>query len=242
MDNRREFLKSKLNNTDNNFNLYIPIRENHLSIFNNLASYFKPALPKIPEDIKNLVIDKNLNLCRDKTILIFYQGDSLKLNTLKFYLFMNFISNWKSYDEYISNLVDIDNSNRLTFDSVSVAEISELRFREDEDNKKRLSYLYNVDILYLTMSYGTRLFDSDFFKELYRTIVGIRANQGLITVIIYPGSERQYKEIGYDNYFLDLYIKRFSLINEINVVKSTSNKKTNKVSVSKNKFNDEEVF
>lgn len=231
---RKDFLSSKFPDTVNKFNLFIPIQANHKKFFEEIANQFKPA-SKITDDIKELVTKEDFNLCVDKTILIFYQGDGYKLNSLKFYLFLNFIANWKSYNEYISSLVPrslvpIESETSLVIDSASLAEISELRFREDAEGKERLSYLYNrVDILYLTISYGSRLFDGDFFKELYRVVIDIRNNQGLVTVIIFPGTEKNYKDRGYEQYFFDLCIKK------INMTSSKNSEEVSKKVIKSNK-------
>ena len=232
---RGDFLNTRFPEKENKFNLYIPIQPNHKIFFEELASKFRPA-SKITDDIKELVTRQDFNLCIDKTILIFYQGDGYKLNTLKFYLFLNFLTNWKSYNDYISclvptSIVPMENDSRLIIETTSLAEISELRFREyDEESKQRLSYLYNrVDILFLTVSYGSRLFDSDFFKELFKVVVDIRSNSGLVTIIIFPGTEKNFNERGYDKYFFDSCIKRYNLtgtkIKESkNFIKSNSRK------------------
>ena len=245
---RKDFLNTKFSDSDNRFNLLIPIQPNHKAFFEEIAAKFRPAM-KLSDDIRELVTRKDFNLCVDKTVIIFYKGDGYKLNTLKFYLFLNFIANWKPYEQYISSLVPakivLEDDSRLVIDSASLAEISELRFRDEPDAKQRLSYLYNrVDILFLTISYGNKLFDGDFFKELFRVVIDIRANQGLITVLIFPGTEKQFKDRGYEQYFYDMCVKRYNLTNsEINV--NSNEKKSQKIIKSNSKkrvFSEEEDF
>jgi len=214
MESKEHFLQSRFQETENNFNLTIPIQANHKFIFDKLVSKFQPAA-KITDDIKELVTRKDFNLCRDKNILIFYDGDSLKLNTLKFYLLMNFLSNWKPYKEYVSNL--IPSENRLSYlqvESASLESILELRFNNKnnkDDNIDRLTNIYNVDILYLTVYTNTRLFDSEYYKDLFRTILNIRDSQRLITVVIFLGSEQMFKDYQYESKIIETPMKRYSL-------------------------------
>ncbi len=211
MESRDNFLRSRFNSIENNFNLVIPIQVNHKFIFENLASRFKPA-DKITDDIKELVTSKDFNLCRDKSILIFYNGDNKKLNTLKFYLLMNFLSNWKPYKEYVSNLIPTeDRGSNLSIESVSLESILELRFNNKEEDSGRLSNIYNIDILYLTVYTSTRLFDSEYYKDLFRTILNIRSSQQLITVVIFLGTEQVFKEHQYESKIVEISMKRFNI-------------------------------
>lgn len=236
MADRHEFLKSRLETKENIFNLSIPIRPNHRIIFDRLAENFRPAA-KLTDDIKELVTRPDFNLCRDKSALIFYQGDGLKLNTLKFYLTMNFLANWKEYKNYVSNIVsnDFNNSFNLTINSASLEYITELRFRNE--NNEVLSNIYSVDILYLTVNSSSSLFNSDFYKDLFRTIVSIRSNQKLVTVIIFIGTEKTFKDQKFDTRLTEVSIKSYNLTGVKNKVnrEARSVRKTSTLN-----FNEEE--
>lgn len=241
MDDRKNFLRSRFNSYENKFNLKVPIQPQHESIFRGIAEKFKPAAP-LTDDIKELVTEKDLNLCADKLILVCYNGDKLKLNTLNFYLLMNFLSNWKPYNEYISSLVNIESPTKLGVDFTSLTELTELRFKEDPDSSNRLARLYHVDILYISVSPRKRLFDKEFAAEVLELVAELRTHSGLITVINYFGTEKSFTDSIYKDYFIDLYLKKFS-INKNNTFKtikgsgtpSSSNPMIKKVS-------DEEVF
>lgn len=231
MENRRKFLESKLETTNNNFNLKIPITPEHRPIFDKVASSFRPAA-KLTEDIKNLVTG-DLNLCRDRNVLIYFRGNSDKLNTLKFYLLMNFLSNWKEYRSYVVNLVGsyYESNNNLTYETCLLQTLSEMRFRK-EDNSK-LNYYYNVDILFLIVSGDSRLFESDFNKELLGVILSLRNSLGLVTAIIVLNNN----SFTFDSF--DVPIKKLSLSD----VGGSSTKQVNKNrNNNKLKINDEEVF
>lgn len=231
MENRRKFLESKLETIDNNFNLKIPITPEHRPIFDKVANSFRPAA-KITEDIKNLVTG-DLNLCRDRNVLIYFRGNSDKLNTLKFYLLMNFLSNWKEYRSYVVSLVGsyYESNNNLTYETCLLQTLSEMRFRK-EDNSK-LNYYYNVDILFLIVSGDSRLFESDFNKELLGVILSLRNSLGLVTAIIVLNNNN----FTFDSF--DVPIKKLSL-SDIggSSTKQVSKNKNNK----KLKVNEEEVF
>lgn len=216
MEDRKDFLRSKLETHQNIFNLVIPYTQEHRFIFDRLAENFRPA-SKITEDIKELVTG-DLNLCRDKNILIFYRGDGLKLNTLKFYLLMNFISNWKLYRDYIQHLVvnDTNNSNSLSYQNISLEGLAEMRFR-DEDIKEA----YRTDILFLTVKSETRLFDNKFYKDLFGTIINLRNSKGLITVAIYLGTEKSYNEKMYEESIIEIPIKKYNLTGISNTANKT---------------------
>lgn len=224
MENRGFFLESRYNSNSNNFNLEIPIQPNHIGIFNKLSNYFKPASP-LTDDIKNLVTG-NLNLCKDKNIIIFFKSDNKKLNTLKFYLLMNFISNWKPYNEYVSSLVNNDYTNygSLSYDTFTLEDVSELRFRED--GKEGITKIYNVDILYLIVQPTTRLFEDSFYKDIFRVTLSLRANKGLITIIIFNGTENQFKLSNFEEKTLGVSLKSYNLIEGTVSKNSTTSKKS----------------
>ena len=224
MENREYFLSSKLSTKENNFNLRIPIQENHIGIFNKLSEKFRPA-SKLTKDIQDLVTG-DLNLCRDKNIVIFYRGDNGRLNTLRFYLLMNFISNWKPYNEYISNLVNNDytNYNSLSYDFISLEDISEMRFRND--NKEKINKVYEVDILFLLVQPTTRLFEDAFYKDIFRVTLSIRSNGNLVTVILFTGTENQYISSGFEEKTLGVSLKTYNLTGvTINKVAKQTTKK-----------------
>ena len=235
MNDRGTFLRSRFDSDENNFNLRIPIQPQHSDIFKRVADRFKPAAP-LTDDIRTLVTDRGLNLCKNKTILIHYVGDALKLNTLNFYLLMNFLSNWKPYNEYVSSLVNIENPTRLGIEFTSLAELTELRFKEDSDSSNLLARLYNVDILYITIAPGRRLFDKEFAAEVLKLVVSLRNHNGLVTIINYFGTEKSFKDSGYEPYFIDLYLKRYS----IGDTTKTNIKTTKKATIKS--VSDEEVF
>ena len=66
----------------------------------------------------------------------------------------------------------------------------------------------------------------------------------LITVLIFPGTEKQFKDRGYEQYFYDMCVKRYNLTNsEINV--NSNEKKSQKIIKSNSKkrvFSEEEDF
>lgn len=201
MESRREFLRSRLETTENIFNLKIPVRPENKQIFKNLGENFSPRCDLTP-DIEKLVTG-DLNVCRNKNILIFYKGDGLKLNTLKVYLLMNFVVNWKNYNDYIISLVrnSMDNFNSLSYRSVSLDMVSEMRFNRNEKDED-LNKIYNVDILYLTIHESTRLFEKDFYFDVFRTLLNIRDSKGLVTIIIYIGNEASFNKHHLENNIL----------------------------------------
>lgn len=234
---RSSFLSSRLETTENNFNMKIPFLKEHTFIMEKVASNFKPA-SKCSDDIKELVTGK-LNLCRDKNVLIFYQGDGFKLNTLCFYLLMNFISNWKLYNQYISNLVsnDLNNYQSLSYNRISLESLAEMRFREDNE---MLYNFYNLDILFLTVQPESYLFggNKDFYKELLRIVLNMRNNLGLVTVIIYLGTEKSFKDKNFESQIIETPMERYNLTDS----KTSQNHKITKSTRKASSVNDEEVF
>ena len=237
MRNRKDFLRSKLD-CSNNFSMRLNIPEAHRHIFNRLADNFRPSA-NISDDIKNLV-SGDLNLCKDRNILIFFEGNSLKLNSLKFYLLINFITNWKPYNEYIVNLVfnDVNNLNSLSFNSASLESIAEMRFRSEDNNI--LSDIYQTDILYLTVQSNTKIFgEGDFYKDLLRMLLNLRNDQGLITIVIYLGNESSFKSNSFESKLIGVPLKRYNLTS-FKTPKSHNNKKERKNQ--NNSIDESEVF
>ena len=201
MENRREFLRSRLETTDNIFDLKIPVRPENKQIFRNLGDSFSPRCELTP-DIENLVTG-SLNVCRNRNILIFYKGDGLKLNTLKIYLLMNFVVNWKKYNDYIISLVrnSLTSYNSLSYHSASLDTIAEMRFNRSERDED-LNKIYNVDILYLIIHESTRLFEKEFYFDVFRNLINIRESKGLVTITIYVGNEASFNKHGLDKNIL----------------------------------------
>lgn len=194
---RKEFLRSRLETKENIFNLTIPFREEHKFIFDRINEEFSPRA-ELTEDIRDLVTGK-LNVCRQRNILIFFKDDMYKLTTLKLFCLMNFIVNWKTYNNYIPNIVYNNSSdNTLSYKSSSLEAMTDMRFRDID--REELSTLYNVDILFLTVNNnGTNLFKNDFCFDVLRTVIDIRNSKGLITIMIYIGTEKEFKTKNFEN-------------------------------------------
>lgn len=232
---RELFLKSKFNTIENKFNLKIPIQPNHRFIFDNVARNFQPSI-KSNNEIKELVTRKDLNLCVDRCCMIYFRGNIAELNTLKFFLLMNFLSNWKQYNQYVVNLVlnDVRNNDSLSYKSTSLTELHELRFRDDE--REKLNDLYNVDILFLTTS-ETYLYNNNFGIDVLKMVLSMRYNQGLITVVFNQDLNKNIKDGTYDDNFLEVPIKQFTYKAKNKTINNSHNiKKENKT------FEDSEVF
>lgn len=234
---RKAFLQSRLDSKENIFNMTIPFREEHRFIFNRINAEFSPR-ETLTEDIRDLVIG-DLNVCRQRNVLVLFKGNSQKLNTLKLFCLMNFIVNWKSYNNYIINLVHnnfLDDFS-LSYKSSSLETILEMRFRDDA--KDNLNEIYNVDILFLTVQGSSNLANNEFYADLLRTVLDLRDSKGLVTILIYLGTESDFKSKNFESKVITPMYKY-----DLSGVKTS--KMTKKAKTSHNNFNSEinsqEVF
>lgn len=228
---RINFLSSEYDTKENRCNLTLNYRPEQVYIFQNLINkYFEPR-SELTEDIKELITGE-LNLCRDRNIIINFSGNFEKSNTLKLGLLTNFLSNWKK--DHIRHLVynDFENNNSLSFTSSSLESIIEYRFRDDESSKQKLSEIYYSDILFLNINSTSKAFKEEFSKDILKILISMRNDSGLITVILYSGSISNIKTLK-DN-LNNVYIKSYNLLSKHN---KSSTTKTSKV-----KINEEEAF
>lgn len=235
MDDRKNFLRSKLDTTENIFDGNFVFKPNHRWIIQQLADKFSPSM-KVTEDILKFVTDKELNLCRMQNIMICYNCNAIKMNTLKIYLMANFLVNWRDYNEYIYRLVPDNFGNNITYDSTSIGMLCSYSL---SNNYEELNKIRDVDILFLDVSKKPDYaYGQEYYKSIFKTTMEMRYYKGLITILTYSGTEKEFSSNGYASEINIIPYYTYDLTGKI---KSSSSNSHN-IKSNKQEVREEEIF
>lgn len=231
---RRMFLQSKLTNTENNYHGSFRPRDEHIEyIFKPIYQSFLPM--KSNKDIVEFASKPDLDICKNiTTVILTNRLNYEESNALKFHLYLNFLANWREYDDFKSK-VRLGGDENLKYDSISLTQYYELSFRNSRDEMVKYQ---DVDILFLFAGkyiYESREgFSKKYYYELLRRLIESRGSVGLITIVFFDGNDKELKPIE-DSLFGVPYKKEY-LIRDRKVVKE-QHKNNNSVSLE-----DSEVF
>jgi hypothetical protein len=195
MEDRKEFLRSRLETKENIYRGYFKPLEEHLEqIFNPIFNSFVPA--ENTKEILDFVSRKDINVCRDKTIVIFMEHLKFEeLNAFKYHLYMNFVANWRTYIDFVSK-VRLGGTENLKYSSITLDRYYNLSFT---DNKEEISKIQNVDILFIQASKyiyeGRDGFNKKYYYELLKNLIDSRGIAGLVTIVFFLGNEKDFKYV-----------------------------------------------
>lgn len=219
---RAEYLSSSFDSYDNKYDGKIIVQSNHKWIYEELSKSFIPA-DAYNKEVLDIATNSNLNLCIDKTIIIFTKGMSKEIiNSLKFHLYMNFMTNWRPYEKYIRTFVD---STKVTFGTVTIDDLLDDKFQDLPEKYKEIR---NQDILFVYMNKPIQRIDV--YRETAKSLIESRDSEGLITIIFFLGTELEYENEGYENRMLGVNPKRFF----INCTPSKTTKENHKNKIDNN--------
>lgn len=234
---RKDFLQSKLDTKENVYKGYFSPPVEHVEkVFKPIMIDFVPA--QTNEDIINFVSKPELNVCRDKTLIIFFKQTSYMIvNSLKFHLYLNFLANWRDYNDMISKIVKGGND-CLTYDTISVDKYYSLNIT---NNYEEINKIHKTDILYVMANKyiykGKDGYSEKYYYELFKNLIDYRGVSGLITIVLFLGTEKEFEPI--EDKLFGIQYKKLDFNSGIKIKTSKQSKTTyNK----KDTTNNEEVF
>lgn len=234
---RKDFLQSKLETKENVYKGYFSPPKEHIDrVFKPIINDFIPA--QTTKEIIDFISDKDLNVCRDKTLIIFFkQTDYRVVNSLKFHLYLNFIANWREYSDMISKIVKGGND-CLTYDTISVDKYYSLNIT---NNYEEINKIHKTDILFVMANKyiykGKDGYSEKYYYELFKNLVDYRGISGLVTIVLFLGTDKEFKPI--EDKLFGIQYKKVNFNSDIQIKMPKQNKTYNK---NENDVKDEEVF
>ena len=204
--NQDTFLVSSLNSKTNLYTGEIPYKgTNNVPLYANFVVKFRPADYDDPE-IKELLTAEDLII--KPGCYVFFIGNSSKekVNSLKLHIIQNFLVNWKEYKKYIYQLLP-SQSRYLTWSHLSGDLIYEYTFNKDLLSASDLL----SDIQFITLEPHDIQYRNGFYLESIKSKIQIRATSGLITILLYRGSEADFKRERFDEDLLNDSYKKVKL-------------------------------
>ena len=262
--NRRDYLKRKLDNTENIYNGVIwsykeelkHLKETNIDetivknrknlmleqFYINFPQFYQLVkegdLQKVSKvysnkDIVDFVFDKKLIINNNSVYVFCVNGmKSLGMSVLSLHLTQSFIKNWDKYENYMARIFT-GSLDPLTISTLTSIDIMNGEFKakqKEKQNKPKggidlLQYITN-DIQFIILIDKPEDWFKGFYLESVQAYISLRNTAGLITIVLFRGTEDLFNTSKYDEFREYIESTRSLIVKTVGITQQEENKST----------------